>query len=68
MDEKDVVELLEKIENLTPEEKKKRDLYLKRLGPRPNVDEYTKEELKTFKEFLLRMKNKLTESIDMVIE
>ena len=29
---------------------------------------YTKEELKTFKEFLLRMKNKLTESIDMVIE
>lgn len=29
---------------------------------------YTKEELKTFKEFLLRMKNKLTKSIDMVIE
>ena len=29
---------------------------------------YTKEESKTFKEFLLRMKNKLTESIDMVIE
>lgn len=29
---------------------------------------YTKEELKTFKEFLLRIKNKLTESIDMVIE
>ncbi|MBP3820023.1 transcriptional regulator [bacterium] len=29
---------------------------------------YAKEELKTFKEFLLRMKNKLTESIDMVIE
>ena len=29
---------------------------------------YTKEELKTFKELLLRMKNKLTESIDMVIE
>lgn len=29
---------------------------------------YTEDELKTFKEFLLRMKNKLTESIDMVIE
>ena len=29
---------------------------------------YTKEELKTFTEFLLRMKNKLTESIDMVLE
>ena len=29
---------------------------------------YTKEELKIFTEFLLRMKNKLTESIDMVIE
>ena len=29
---------------------------------------YTKEEIETFKEFLLRMKNKLTESIDMVIE
>ena len=29
---------------------------------------YKKEELKTFTEFLLRMKNKLTESIDMVLE
>ncbi len=29
---------------------------------------YTKEEIETFTEFLLRMKNKLTESIDMVIE
>ena len=29
---------------------------------------YTKEELKIFTEFLLRMKNKLTESIDMIIE
>ena len=29
---------------------------------------YTKEEIETFTEFLLRMKNKLTESIDMVLE
>ena len=29
---------------------------------------YTKEEMETFTEFLLRMKNKLTESTDMVIE
>jgi DNA-binding MarR family transcriptional regulator len=29
---------------------------------------YTEDELKTFKEFLSRMKNKLTESIDMVLE
>ena len=29
---------------------------------------YTKEELKTFKEFLLRMKSKLTESTDIILD
>ena len=46
MDNKDINEYLKKIEDLTPEEKKERDLYLKRLGPRPDVSKYTEEELK----------------------
>lgn len=35
MNEEDLKKYKEKINNLSPEEKKQRDLYLKRLGPRP---------------------------------
>lgn len=38
-------EYRDKLANLTEEEKKERDLYLKRIGPRPDASNYSKEEL-----------------------
>lgn len=46
--------LLEKINKLTDEEKKQRDLYLKRIGARPNIEKYTTEELKHKEEVALK--------------
>ena len=46
MTEEDIVRLLAELEKLSSEEKKQRDLYLKRIGPRPDLSKLTPEEIK----------------------
>lgn len=47
-------EYREHLANLTEEEKKQRNLYLKRIGPRPDVSKYTEEELSELEKKTLR--------------
>ncbi len=54
MDNESKAELLKKINELSEEEKIERDLYLKRVGARPDVRQYTEEELKHKEEVALR--------------
>ena len=55
--------LLEKISNLTEEQKKLRDLYQKRLGARPKADQYTDAELK-HKEEVVNERNKILKKVE----
>lgn len=45
MNQDDLIAYQEKLSSLTEEEKKQRDLYLKRIGSRPDVSQYTDDEL-----------------------
>lgn len=54
MNNEDKIELLKKISELSEEEKIERDLYLKRIGARPDVRQYTEEELKHKEEVALK--------------
>lgn len=50
----DLKEYREQLANLTEEEKKQRDLYLKRIGPRPDISKYTSDELAELERKTLR--------------
>lgn len=45
MNKEDLIKYKEKLAKLTPEERKQRDLYLKRLGPRPDTSTLTPEKM-----------------------
>lgn len=47
-------EYREQLANLTEEEKKERDLYLKRIGPRPDTSKMTAEELEEFNKIIAK--------------
>lgn len=54
MNKEDLILYKEKISKLSEQEQKQRDLYLKRIGPRPDISKYSKEELEEKEKIALK--------------